>query len=115
MKPLLLLVVLTAALFTGCQTKLDCAAGTYSTMGDNTDATIKAKDGKITYYHAGSNVHTPVTKANWHGVVTLGAEAAGVAAGGAIPGGQMVVPAVAAFVNRPTSRVTPTPTPIPVR
>lgn len=102
MKPILCLLPL--LLLCSCMTKLDCNAGTYSTMGDNTDVTIKASKGQITYYHAGSNVHTPVTKANWHGFGVIAADATAFAAG-PVPG--VAVTAATQMLNRPTSRPIP--------
>ncbi len=91
-----------------CETRLDCNAGTYRTMGDNGQVTIKASNGHITYYHADTNVHTPVTKANWHGAIALGGEVAGTAlglsGGGQAAGAGLV--AITSIVHRPTSRGT---------
>lgn len=92
-----------------CQTKLDCKNGTYVTMGDNTGVIIKATAaGCITYYQVGTNVHTPVTKANWHGLGIIAADAVAWSAG-PVPG--VAVTAATQMLNRPTSRPT-APTPV---
>lgn len=101
-----LLPILLAGISIGCETRLDCNAGTYRTMGDNENVIIKASQGKITYYQAGSNLHTPVTKANWHGGIALGGEIAGAALGfgGGCPAVGAAIAGVTAIANRPTSR-----------
>lgn len=84
-----------------CATKLDCKAGTYSTMGDNTMVRIDAWNGQITHYECASNNHSAVTRANWHGLGTLAGQAAAFGAGPAMGAG---VVGLTQILNRPTSR-----------
>lgn len=104
MKPLLILA-LCLPLLTGCTT-LDAKNGRYFTAGDNQRVKMDFRNGQITHYEAESNVHSPIVRAHWHGVVSVGAEAVAWGAGGPIVGGGTA--AITSLVNRPTTR-TPRP------
>lgn len=80
---------------------LNANKGTYFTMGDNEGVEMKFAAGQCTSYTVTKNIHTPVTKAHYRGIATLGAEAVSYSGGPVVGSG---VGAITSFVNRPTNR-----------
>ncbi len=67
-------------------TSLDVNAGKYYTNADNTDVTIKASGGHITYYHSGYNDHSSPIRSYGSVVGTGTAGIMGIIAAGATKG-----------------------------
>ncbi len=82
-------------------TTWNAQTGTFYTMGDSTAFKADYRNGKMTHIEWATNLHTPVTKAHWHGLGVLAADAVSFAAG-PVPG--VAVTGATQILNRPTSR-----------